>query len=87
MKSLKVCLFSMVFVLLVAGMSYGSDSAHDQLNRMSDGWHTTEDLKSDEARLKASQGFDDGMPPNLRGGEMQHVPAPKPKIERTESNE
>jgi hypothetical protein len=89
MKSLKACSFGMVFMLLVAGMSYGSDSAYDQMNGVSgDSWHATKDPGSDEeVRAKAGQGFDDERSSNLRGGGILYIPVPKPKIEKTENNE
>jgi hypothetical protein len=89
MKGLKACLFGMVFMLSVAGMSYGSDSAYDQMNGVSgDTWHATVDPGSDEdARVKAGQGFDDGRSSNLSGGMPYNPPIPKPKIEKTENNE
>ncbi|ACD67016.1 hypothetical protein SYO3AOP1_1414 [Sulfurihydrogenibium sp. YO3AOP1] len=89
-EELKACLFGMVFMLLVAGMSYGSDSAHDQMNGVSgDSWHATKDPGSDEdVRVKAGQGFDTERSSNLSGGGSQYIPPiPKPKIEKTENNE
>ncbi|WP_299239224.1 hypothetical protein [Sulfurihydrogenibium sp.] len=99
MKSLKACLFGMVFMLLVTGMSYGSDSAYDQMNGISgDSWHAAkestkpgsyDDLNSswENARRGAGQGFDTERSSNLRGGGILYIPVPKPKIEKTENNE
>jgi hypothetical protein len=93
MKSLKACLFGMV--LLVAGMSYGSDSAYDQMNAISgDSWHAAEesakpgsyeDLNSswENSRNRSGQGFDDRSP-YLNSGGMQYIPVPKPEIEKSE---
>jgi hypothetical protein len=87
MKSLKACLSGMVFMLLIAGMSYGSDSAYDQMNAISSVWKDKDPVRSDEdARVKAGQGFDDRSP-YINGGGMQYIPVPKPKIEKTENNE
>jgi hypothetical protein len=96
MKGLKACSFGMVFMLSVAGMSYGSDSAYDQMNGSGDAWHTAIELAKpggygsslENARERAGLGFDDKIPPNLRDDGMQYnPPIPKPKIEKTENNE
>ncbi len=97
MKSLlKVCLFSMVFMLLVAGVSYGRDSAYDQVSGTSgDSWRAEkestkpgsyDDLNSswENARRGAGQGFDTERSSNLSGGGSQYIPTPKPKIEKSE---